>query len=314
MAPRNYARLHYRYWDDPVLEAIADDCPCAIAFWPLLVCLAKAASHDVENPSGIIKITAKKLAQLLRDICPVEDVETMLELLEEGEMISVQQTKFYMKIRLSKFDSWQTSLSSAAERKQNERDAKTWSASRDFIPESHGTVTGESRVSHGTVTYTDTETDTENKIYTSDSKNVGDPADDAKSGSLSDSPESNQTSVSLLPEIKKVFEHWRTATGRSDRVKLDAKRKSRITSRMKEGYSTDDLCKAIDWYAKQPFYAGDNPSGVRYDEIHTILRDAAQIDKALEATKNESVAAINPNASKPAASYPYKHFTDPYSH
>ena len=75
-----------------------------------------------------------------------------------------------------------------------------------------------------------------------------------------------------------VFDHWQSVMG-SPRSKLDAKREKVIKGALKAGYSSDDLCKAIDGCALSPFHMGLNDQRTKYNGIDLILRNADQIDK-----------------------------------
>lgn len=90
--------------------------------------------------------------------------------------------------------------------------------------------------------------------------------------------------LSLLPEepevpetVQRVFDHWRSAT-QHHRARLDPKRAKLIRDRLKS-YSVEDLCRAIDGYARSPFHRGENEHRARYDGIDLALRDAAHVEK-----------------------------------
>lgn len=104
-----------------------------------------------------------------------------------------------------------------------------------------------------------------------------------------------QTSLSLVEEVdesataddssftssaKKVFEKWTEATGKDPKkVKLNRARQDKIRARLREGYSVDDLCAAVQGIALSAWHTGDNPDGKRYDDITVALRDGAQVEK-----------------------------------
>lgn len=75
-----------------------------------------------------------------------------------------------------------------------------------------------------------------------------------------------------------VFDHWRNVMG-SNRAALDAKRKKLIEARLKDGYSAEDLCKAIEGCSRSPFHMGMNDKGTKYNGIDLILRSAEYVDK-----------------------------------
>ncbi|UAN58992.1 replication protein [Serratia sp. JSRIV004] len=86
------------------------------------------------------------------------------------------------------------------------------------------------------------------------------------------------TSPSGDVSVRTVFDFWREAMNHPG-AKLDAKRRGRIQARLKDGFSTDDLCKAIEGAKCDSWLMGGNPSKKVYDGIETVLRDAAQVER-----------------------------------
>lgn len=86
------------------------------------------------------------------------------------------------------------------------------------------------------------------------------------------------TSPSGDVSVRTVFDFWREAMNHPG-AKLDAKRRGRIQARLKDGFSTEELCKAIEGAKCDPWLMGSNPSKKVYDGIETVLRDAAQVEK-----------------------------------
>lgn len=79
-------------------------------------------------------------------------------------------------------------------------------------------------------------------------------------------------------EIKDIFTYWKTVL-QHPRANLDDKRKALIRSKLKSGYSVDDLKAAIIGCSNTPHNMGDNDRGQKYDSIELILRDSGQIDR-----------------------------------
>lgn len=81
-------------------------------------------------------------------------------------------------------------------------------------------------------------------------------------------------------DVKAVFTAWVQATGRdAARVKLTEQRRKRIAARLKDGYSVADLTDAVHGVTRSDFHMGKNDLGQRYDDIGTVLRDGAQVEK-----------------------------------
>ncbi len=79
-------------------------------------------------------------------------------------------------------------------------------------------------------------------------------------------------------EIDEVFEHWRSIMGHV-RARMDSKRETAIRSRLKDGYTVEDLKLAIDGCAASAWHMGSNERETRYDSITLILRDADHVDR-----------------------------------
>ena len=60
---------------------------------------------------------------------------------------------------------------------------------------------------------------------------------------------------------------------------LDAKRVRAIKARLKDGYTVDDLYRAVDGCSMSPYHQGVNESGSIYDDIELICRNAVNVDK-----------------------------------
>lgn len=78
-----------------------------------------------------------------------------------------------------------------------------------------------------------------------------------------------------------VFDFWRVTLGH-DRAVMDAKRTKVIESRLKDGYTVDQLCNAVKGCSLSPFHMGDNDRGCKYDGLELILRDAEKVDQFIE--------------------------------
>ena len=75
-----------------------------------------------------------------------------------------------------------------------------------------------------------------------------------------------------------VFDYWKEVMG-NKRAALDVKRKRVIGSMLDNGYSPEDLCKAIDGCSKSSFHMGLNDKGMKYNGLDLIMRSAEYVDK-----------------------------------
>lgn len=95
----------------------------------------------------------------------------------------------------------------------------------------------------------------------------------------------------VVDPVRQVFTHWQTEHNHQT-AKLDDKRRSRIKARLAQGFTVDELCKAISGAKFDIWLMGKNPSNKRYDGIETLLRDAAQVEKLRDLADNQHARAI----------------------
>jgi len=81
------------------------------------------------------------------------------------------------------------------------------------------------------------------------------------------------------PLVAEVFGYWVQATGRGSRTKLTTKRRKAVASRLKEGYTADDLRQAIDGCAGSAFHQGQNDQQTKYDDLVLICRDGEHVEQ-----------------------------------
>lgn len=93
-------------------------------------------------------------------------------------------------------------------------------------------------------------------------------------------------------QVEEIFDYWREVMS-SPRSVLDAKRKKAIERALKDGYSVDDLKRAILGCSMTPHNMGQNDRGQKYNGIELIFRSADQIDRFIT---NASGAATSDDA------------------
>jgi uncharacterized phage protein (TIGR02220 family) len=86
-------------------------------------------------------------------------------------------------------------------------------------------------------------------------------------------------SVSPTDDVKNVFDYHCVIIGNCR--KLTPMRKQKITARLKDGFSVDDLYMIIDFTAQDDFWCGDNDRGTVYNQIDTIFRSTEKTEKNL---------------------------------
>lgn len=89
------------------------------------------------------------------------------------------------------------------------------------------------------------------------------------------------------PEFWEVFEHWKLAMNHPG-ARADDKRERVILARLRDGFTVEDMKSAIDGCRLSSWHNGTDPkntSGVIYDQLPTILRDADQVEKLMGIAK-----------------------------
>lgn len=90
-------------------------------------------------------------------------------------------------------------------------------------------------------------------------------------------------------EVEAVFSYWQNQRGHG-RAKLDAKRTKAIKARLKDGYSVEDLCGAVDGISRSPHHMGQNDQRTVYDDIELICRSATNVDKFIKLATPQVIA------------------------
>jgi len=83
----------------------------------------------------------------------------------------------------------------------------------------------------------------------------------------------------LGEQVRQVYEAWVEIMGKNAGAKLNDKRRSKIEARLREQYSVEELIAAIHGARANPWMMGDNDRGTPYNDIVTILRDGATVEK-----------------------------------
>lgn len=79
-------------------------------------------------------------------------------------------------------------------------------------------------------------------------------------------------------ETAGVFAYWQKVMNHPN-GKLDTKREKAIRARIKDGYTVDQLCRAIDGCKFSPHHMGQNETQTIYDDIELICRNGTNVDK-----------------------------------
>ena len=91
--------------------------------------------------------------------------------------------------------------------------------------------------------------------------------------------------------VEAVHRHWVGVFGRP-RTKLTPERRRKVQARLRDGYTPDDLCKAVDGCAKSQFHVDGG-----YTTLGTILKSAETVDQHIERARRGAVRGLAPPAS-----------------
>jgi len=100
--------------------------------------------------------------------------------------------------------------------------------------------------------------------------------------------------------VREVFEHWQAVMGKQG-AKLTPRRRHLVKARLKDGYSAEQLKRAVDGCRGSAFHQGANKDGTRYDDLTLICRDGEHVEKFLE---EELIRGITPVQSGPGPPTP----------
>jgi hypothetical protein len=92
--------------------------------------------------------------------------------------------------------------------------------------------------------------------------------------------------VQRKSEVEAVFNYWKDRTGHPD-AKLTREREMKISGRLDEGYTVEQLQEAIEGCRGSPFHQGDNERGHRYDDITLICRSGSKVEQFVEMARED---------------------------
>lgn len=271
---RVWTKLEAGWYRDPVLVACAAEEPASLWAWPVLVGMAMEQSHAVDNPDGVIDTSIPQLQQVLRLDAP--QIARALQVLTDGEMVTVSGGKGgTLRVALTAFQKWNAPRYSNAKRVAESRFRKSVGKPPAETPFA-GVLSPNEMVA--------TQDDTKREIEKKKTNNIV--------------PKVEEQNAAESGSIRSVFDHWvkTCATGGRPPI-LNDKRRSKIRARLREGFTTAELCTAIDGFAGDPFYNGDS-DGKRKLELQWRLADAAQVERGIALAKSPEPTGAGSGALK----------------
>lgn len=89
--------------------------------------------------------------------------------------------------------------------------------------------------------------------------------------------------------ILEVFEYWKQVLNHP-KAKLGDERERAVKARLAQGYTVDDLKRAVDGCAVTPHNMGQNDRGEVYDDLELICRDGGQVERFMRNAESPPVA------------------------
>ena len=97
------------------------------------------------------------------------------------------------------------------------------------------------------------------------------------------SPEPERGKEQHADEIRAVFAHYRKYHPRSNPAPRSTQKEwQRIAARLREGFTLEDLCTAIDGCHKDPWHLGENDRAKPFLKLELIVRDSDHVNQFLE--------------------------------
>lgn len=107
--------------------------------------------------------------------------------------------------------------------------------------------------------------------------------------------EASQESIDAMA----VFAYWRRQTGRTENTKPTSDRLGKIRTRLREGYTVEDMKRAIDGCMASPHHRGENESGMAYTDLTLILRTGSKLEFFRDMAPDDDVRLPDPKPVDP---------------
>ena len=114
---------------------------------------------------------------------------------------------------------------------------------------------------------------------------AGDPIQESIQESIQEEPLSSSAKPKpdVMAQVREVFDHWKS-TLNHPKTKLGSDRVIKIRSRLREGFTVEELKQAIDGCAASPHHMGDNDrgpdgNGKVFDSIGLIFAGSDSVDR-----------------------------------
>ena len=81
-------------------------------------------------------------------------------------------------------------------------------------------------------------------------------------------------------QVRRVFNYWKQQMGKDNKSKLTPERREKIQARLNDGYTLEDMTRAIDGCKASDFHMGREPQsqGRTYNDLTLIFRNGAKLE------------------------------------
>lgn len=85
-----------------------------------------------------------------------------------------------------------------------------------------------------------------------------------------------------------IFDYWCSVMRKAAGTKFLGDRKQKVRSRLREGFTVEQIKRAIDGVAQSPWHRGENPGGREYTDLTMICGSPAKLEQFIEMGPPES--------------------------
>lgn len=121
---------------------------------------------------------------------------------------------------------------------------------------------------------------------------------------VADAPVYSSEKTDYNDQIQEVWDHYlKTFDGFFTRLTLTKDRKTKIRARLAEGYTVEDIKRAISNIRQSPFHCGENDNGKFYADIIFICRNGSKLEEWIN-YQPRKVVHMPPRKNDPAPQPP----------
>lgn len=89
----------------------------------------------------------------------------------------------------------------------------------------------------------------------------------------------------VAPKVRQVLEYWKEKT-EQPKARLLPERRACVAARMRQGFTVEDLCKAVDGLASSDFHMGRNDPTKVHNDIRLVCRNGSNVERFMAMADN----------------------------